>query len=1051
MLTCNQNRTIKLESSIAEKGVLDLRAWDFEKDGSINLNGEWEFFWNENIIESEENSKNQLSENINTNLSKNDIKQAKDFIYVPGKWNGYEASKGEILTGEGSASFRLKILLPDQKNDLAFHIEDGQGSSYEMYIDGELVAKNGKPSQDPSLESVIYIPQYSSIDTKNKTTIDVVLFISNHVHRNGGFQTPIEIDTSRRIYASKDRNYFLQIFLLGVLMIISLYHLSLFFYRNKDKSALWFGILCLIMALRLVITGERMFMVAFPNIPFEIMLRLEYFSYYGLVPPFWLFLYSLFPQELSKFLYKILFIIPLIFIAIVTFTPIKMFTYTLAPFQLLTLITMACITFALTQAVRLNRKGSRIILLGFLIYFLAAMNDLLFYNYLTGLGLVLPYGLFFFIFTQAGALAHRIADAFNTSEELSMELEEKVQNRTKDLEATKEEIEELNHFTSKINSQIDLDSILHELSEHLYAKYEILGSWLLLPNESREFLQASRFRSFIEVDKKVINYLSNKLVPIHKEGGFIYKVYNRGRPLYFKRIPSLDNSIDKEIVENIGFRSFLVIPLVRNKQCIGLLCFTNLCNELNLTKVDISKISNLCSQIAGAIDNNHLISMVQKEKEIANKSKLESEKQKKFTENLNQLIKNLNEDLDLNAIMKKVSEYIRINYHIDYYGLATLDREEKSLVYAHSLIPDFVQNKDREIILNSVIPLNQELGTHLLAFKFKKPIFAQRVRKSALSPEEDIIHRILKFESLVVIPLILQNKQIGFLDLYNVGKIKISKEEITYLSILGEQLAGIIYSSNLYKEVEQERQKSDKLLENILPKKIAEELKQKESVKPQLIESATVLFTDFVGFTQISERLTPEELISELDGCFSQFDEVVAHNNLEKLKTIGDAYMCAGGLPVPNKTHVLDVCLAAMEFRSFMLQMGEIKKALNLPFWELRIGIHTGPVTAGVIGNNKFTYDIWGDTVNTASRMESSGEKSKINISNATYSIVKEFFICEPRGKINAKGKGEVEMFFLLRLKPEYSIDKDGLVPNSAFITIKENLQNGIKREELVS
>jgi hypothetical protein len=183
--------------------------------------------------------------------------QPKDFIYVPGKWNGYEASKGEILTGEGSASFRLKILLPDQKNDLAFHIEDGQGSSYEMYIDGELVAKNGKPSQDPSLESVIYIPQYSSIDTKNKTTIDVVLFISNHVHRDGGFQTPIEIDTSRRIYASKDRNYFLQIFLLGVLMIISLYHLSLFFYRNKDKSALWFGILCLIMALRLVIKGKE--------------------------------------------------------------------------------------------------------------------------------------------------------------------------------------------------------------------------------------------------------------------------------------------------------------------------------------------------------------------------------------------------------------------------------------------------------------------------------------------------------------------------------------------------------------------------------------------------------------------------------------------------------------------------------------------------------------------------------------------------------------------------------------------------------------------------
>jgi class 3 adenylate cyclase len=1051
LLSCNQNLTTKLESPIAEKGILDLRAWDFEKNGSINLNGEWEFFWNENIIEAKEKSNYQLTEDLENNLSEPNSNLARDFIYVPGKWNGFETSKGNILSGEGSASFRLKILLPEQKNDLAFRIEDGQGSAYFLYIDGKLLAKNGKPSQDPSLESVIYIPQYNSIDTKNNTAIDLVLFISNHVHRNGGFQTPIEIDTSERIYASKDRNYFLQIFLLGVLMIISLYHLSLFFYRNKDKSALWFGILCLIMAFRLVITGERMFMLAFPNLPFEIMLRLEYFSYYGLVPPFWLFLHSLFSQELSKLIYRILFIIPLVFIAIVILTPIKIFTYTLAPFQLLTLITMVCITFALIQAVRFKRKGSRLILLGFTIYFLAALNDLLFYNYLTGYGLILPYGLFFFIFTQAGALAHRIADAFNTSEELSTVLEEKVQNRTKDLEATKAEIEELNHFTSKINSQIDLDSILHELSGHLYSKYGIIGSWLLLPNESKEFLQASRFRSFVEVDKKVKDFLTQKIVPIQKEGGFIFKVYERGRALFLRKIPSYEYPIDKEIVENIGFNAFLLVPLMRNRQCIGILCFTNFRNEMQIAKSDIIKISNLCSQIAGTIDNNHLISLVQKEKDIANKSKLESEKQKKFTENLNQLIKNLNEDLNLEMIMDKVFHYVKTNYNIDYYGLGVLDKTGNNLVPIISKVPDFVSAKEKVQLGNILIPVQQEVGTHSLAFSHKRPIYAQRIRKSALSPEEDYLHKLLKFESLIVIPLILHNKPIGFLDLYNLGKLKISKEEITYLSILGEQLAGIIYSSNLYNEVQQERQKSDKLLENILPKKIAEELKKTDSVKPQLIESATVLFTDFVGFTQISERLTPEELISELDGCFSQFDEVVAHNNLEKLKTIGDAYMCAGGLPVPNNTHVIDVCLAAMEFRSFMLQMGEIKKALSLPFWELRIGIHTGPVTAGVIGNNKFTYDIWGDTVNTASRMESSGEKGKINISNETYEYIKDFFVCEFRGKINAKGKGNVDMYFLLRLKPEYSIDNDGLVPNSDFITMKENLQKENASLELSS
>jgi class 3 adenylate cyclase len=177
-----------------------------------------------------------------------------------------------------------------------------------------------------------------------------------------------------------------------------------------------------------------------------------------------------------------------------------------------------------------------------------------------------------------------------------------------------------------------------------------------------------------------------------------------------------------------------------------------------------------------------------------------------------------------------------------------------------------------------------------------------------------------------------------------------------------------------------------------------------------------------------------------LDGCFSQFDEICKHNNLEKLKTIGDAYMCAGGIPVSNSSHPVDICLAALEFRSFMIQMGDIKKALGLPFWELRMGIHTGPVTAGVIGTNKFTYDIWGDTVNTASRMESSGEAGKINISGSTYNLVKNLFQCNHRGKVQAKGKGEVDMYFLERIKSEFSADQDGLVPNQDFFQAIEHL-----------
>lgn len=234
-------------------------------------------------------------------------------------------------------------------------------------------------------------------------------------------------------------------------------------------------------------------------------------------------------------------------------------------------------------------------------------------------------------------------------------------------------------------------------------------------------------------------------------------------------------------------------------------------------------------------------------------------------------------------------------------------------------------------------------------------------------------------------------------------------------------------------DAEKAREDSDRLLSRILPAAVAQELKERGQVEPLFFDSVTVVFTDFVGFTQASEQMLPDELVSELDGCFSQFDQVAARNGLEKLKTIGDAYMCAAGLPEIRETHALDACLAALEFRSFMLQTEQMKRTAGFDSWQIRIGIHSGPVTAGVIGTNKFAYDIWGDTVNTASRMESSSEPGRVNISGDTHDLVKDFFLCEYRGRIQAKGKGEIEMYFLNRLRPEFAADSEGLLPNRAF------------------
>ncbi|WP_379802256.1 adenylate/guanylate cyclase domain-containing protein [Flavihumibacter stibioxidans] len=205
----------------------------------------------------------------------------------------------------------------------------------------------------------------------------------------------------------------------------------------------------------------------------------------------------------------------------------------------------------------------------------------------------------------------------------------------------------------------------------------------------------------------------------------------------------------------------------------------------------------------------------------------------------------------------------------------------------------------------------------------------------------------------------------------------------------------------------------ERLLLNILPAEVANELKEEGVATPRYFEQASVLFTDFKSFTKMADVLSPQELLAELNECFVAFDDIIEKYHLEKIKTIGDSYMCAGGIPSPDPNHLLNMVKAAFDILSYLNKWNEKRLNAGMEPWLLRIGIHTGPVVAGVVGKKKYAYDIWGSTVNIASRMESNGEPGQVNVSEKVFELIKDHYSCRYRGKIFAKNIGEIDMYFV--------------------------------------
>jgi PAS domain S-box-containing protein len=415
-------------------GVLNLSNWDLNEDGPIDLTGEWEFYWNKHLTPED--------------VSKSNPSEKTDFIRVPGSWNGY-LIEGKPLSGDGYVTYRLKILMNDQKGSLAFNLLD-IGTAYTAYVNGEKISSAGIIGKTHETT----VPSFSKelSDFRSKTdTVEIVLQVSNFHHRLGGAWEVIRLGTENQMRKLRERSLAFDLFLCGSILIICLYHFCLFFLRKDDRSLLYFGILCLLIVLRLLSTGDRYLVHLFPFIDWELTIKIEYLSFYLAIPFFGMFLHSLFNREFSLWMLRIMQILGILFSCIVLLTAAKYFSHTVPLYQIITVISCTYGIYVLVLALVRSKEGAFLFSLGFIVLVFTVVNDILYSRMITQTGYFAPLGILIFIFFQSFLLSRRFSTAFSTIEKQSQELKETNKAYRREINARKQTENALNEAYSIIN------------------------------------------------------------------------------------------------------------------------------------------------------------------------------------------------------------------------------------------------------------------------------------------------------------------------------------------------------------------------------------------------------------------------------------------------------------------------------------------------------------------------------------------------------------------------------------------------------------------------
>jgi PAS domain S-box-containing protein len=479
----------------AVNGVLDLTDWDFKRDGPVNLSGQYELYWKQHLKPMD--------------FSKATPPKKTGFIKVPGYWNSYKL-EGKNLPGNGYATYRLKILLNESKEPFALKLLS-MGTAFTAYLNGQKVCLVGTAGKDRETTVPRYFPQV--VDFKVETNqIEIIFQVSNFHHRRGGVGEVVLLGHEKEIRDIKEKRLKFDLFLLGSIFIMGLYHLGLFTLIKKDRSPLYFSIFCFLVALRLVTTGEKYFIHLFPNTTWELMIKLEYLSFYLAVPAFILFMQSLFCLETSKRVSHFIAVLGCAFSCVVVFTPARVFSHTLQAYQIITLIAIIYGLYVPIVALIRKRDGAFVFFLGFMILAFTVINDMMYAENVIQTGYFAPFGLFIFIFFQAFIISIRFSKTFTTSEMQFKELKETYQAYRGEIIDRVQAEEALNESEKKyrniLNSMEDgyyeadlsgnITFINPAFSKHLgYSKEELVGM------NNRQFMTEDTaqkvFKTFNEV------------------------------------------------------------------------------------------------------------------------------------------------------------------------------------------------------------------------------------------------------------------------------------------------------------------------------------------------------------------------------------------------------------------------------------------------------------------------------------------------------------------------------------------------------------------------